>query len=69
MLLSKYIYSDFIELDEKKDEFKKRCGYCSDLSKCNYASSTCLNERRSDKKQDYNTQGNVHVLQILVQLD
>lgn len=57
-MLSKYTYYDFIELDEERDGYKKRCGYCSDLSKCNYASSTCLDERWSEIKQNDSKQGN-----------
>nr|XP_022305265.1 uncharacterized protein LOC111112173 isoform X4 [Crassostrea virginica] len=47
-----------IELDEKRDGYRKRCGYCSDLSKCNYASSTCFYGYWSDMKPDDSKQDN-----------
>ena len=63
ILFLRYAYLVFIELDEKRDGYKKRCGYCRDLSKCNYESSTCLDKRWPDMKQNDNKQGNVlHIL-------
>lgn len=61
LFLSKYTctYSDFKELDEKRDGYKKKCGYCNDLSKCNYANGACLGGRGSNMKRTDNKQGNV----------